>query len=135
MSVTRAKSSFKETTIYEEKVSQRGEHYYHPYYIGRFLGKGGFASCHEITAHNDDTSYAVKVIPKETDPKKKLEAIAKVSPCIIQTHEEISIIRAMDHPGIVKYYHHFQDSRNTYVILELCSGGVTSRLSRPSAIF
>jgi serine/threonine protein kinase len=67
-----------DSTVYEEKVTQKGEHYFHPYHVGRLLGRGGFATCYEVNAANDNTKYAIKIIPKDEDPQKRLEAIAKV---------------------------------------------------------
>lgn len=32
-------------------------------------------------------------------------------------------MRKLDHPNIAKLYETFQDKRNYYLILELCSGG------------
>lgn len=74
-------SAFKDSTVYEEKVTQLGEHYYHPYYVGRLLGTGGFAYCHEVRTINDSNKYAIKIIPKVTDidPKKKREAAVRVT--------------------------------------------------------
>jgi len=37
--------------------------------------------------------------------------------------QEIQIMKIMDHPNILKLYESFQDHRNIYLILELCTGG------------
>ncbi len=75
---SRKSISHQDSTVYEEKVTQKGEHYFHPYYVGRLLGRGGFASCYEVKAANDTARYAIKIIPKDDDPQKRMEAIAKV---------------------------------------------------------
>lgn len=75
---TRSKTGYKDTTVYEERVTQRGEHYYHPYYVGKLLGRGGFAYCHEVKTIGDEHTYAIKIIDKETDPKKMKEALYRV---------------------------------------------------------
>jgi len=36
---------------------------------------------------------------------------------------EISLMKIMDHPNIIKLYETFEDHRNVYLIMELCSGG------------
>jgi len=33
---------------------------------------------------------------------------------------------SLNHSNIVKYHHHFSDSSNLYIIIELCSNGVLS---------
>jgi calcium-dependent protein kinase len=36
---------------------------------------------------------------------------------------EIALMKIMDHPNIIKLYETFEDHRNVYLIMELCSGG------------
>lgn len=36
---------------------------------------------------------------------------------------EVLVLRATDHPNIVKLYETFQDAKRTYLVMELCSGG------------
>jgi calcium-dependent protein kinase len=36
---------------------------------------------------------------------------------------EIGLMKIMDHPNIIKLYETFEDHRNVYLIMELCSGG------------
>jgi len=38
-------------------------------------------------------------------------------------HLEISIMKHLHHPGIVRLYETFEDKKNIYLVLELCSGG------------
>merc|ERR1712032_368473 len=37
--------------------------------------------------------------------------------------QEIAIMKMMDHPNIVKLFETFEDHRNIYLVMELCSGG------------
>merc|ERR1719156_145974 len=37
--------------------------------------------------------------------------------------QEIAIMKMMDHPNIIKLYETFEDHRNIYLIMEICSGG------------
>merc|ERR1712190_457947 len=36
---------------------------------------------------------------------------------------EIAIMKMMDHPNVIKLYETFEDHRNIYLVMELCSGG------------
>merc|ERR1719262_1755611 len=36
---------------------------------------------------------------------------------------EIGIMKLMDHPNIIKLYENFEDQKNIYLVMELCSGG------------
>mmetsp|Transcript_20465 Transcript_20465/g.32629 ORF Transcript_20465/g.32629 Transcript_20465/m.32629 type:complete len:545 (-) Transcript_20465:251-1885(-) len=37
--------------------------------------------------------------------------------------QEIAIMKVMDHPNIIKLFETFEDRRNMYLVMELCSGG------------
>merc|ERR1712032_163536 len=37
--------------------------------------------------------------------------------------QEIAIMKMMDHPNIIKLYENYEDHRNIYLVMELCSGG------------
>jgi len=38
-------------------------------------------------------------------------------------HQEIAIMKMMDHPNIIKLHETFEDHRNIYLVMELCMGG------------
>ncbi|XP_029474132.1 serine/threonine-protein kinase PLK3 isoform X2 [Rhinatrema bivittatum] len=82
------------------------------YCKGRFLGKGGFARCYEMTEASSNRTYAVKVIPHSRVSKPyQREKIMN----------EIELHRSLHHKNIVKFSHHFEDSENIYIFLEHCS--------------
>lgn len=56
---------------------------------------------------------AVKIINK-----KYLERTAEE-----QLLSEISILKQMDHPNILKLYEFFQDPKRYFLVTELCNGG------------
>merc|ERR1712222_259105 len=37
--------------------------------------------------------------------------------------QEIAIMKVMDHPNVIKLFETFEDHRNIYLVMELCSGG------------
>jgi len=51
--------------------SQEGD----AYYIGKKLGKGGFAVCFEGRSHQSSTLFALKVVKSHVEQKKMLEKV------------------------------------------------------------
>eukprot|EP01064_Diplonema_japonicum_P026922 TRINITY_DN3853_c3_g1_i1.p1 TRINITY_DN3853_c3_g1~~TRINITY_DN3853_c3_g1_i1.p1 ORF type:complete len:847 (+),score=183.08 TRINITY_DN3853_c3_g1_i1:52-2541(+) len=82
------------------------------YLHGKLLGKGGFAKCYLVTDSDTQEDMAVKVIDKSslTKPKMKNKLVS-----------EIKIHSMMNHPNLVQYKHCFEDDRNVYIMLELCT--------------
>ncbi|XP_067932034.1 serine/threonine-protein kinase PLK1-like [Watersipora subatra] len=81
------------------------------YKKGRFLGKGGFAYCYEVTEMESMEVYACKVVSKTL---------------LVKPHQkdkmtmEIIIHRELSHKHLVGFEHHFEDNDNVYIVLELC---------------
>jgi len=80
------------------------------YVRGRFLGKGGFAKCYELT-DGSNTIYAGKIVSKTL---------------LIKPHQkdkmaqEINIHRDLHHQHVVGFQSFFEDSNFVYIVLELC---------------
>lgn len=81
------------------------------YQRGSCIGEGGFARCFQVNDGNGEI-YAAKTLAKAalTNDKTRSKLIT-----------EIKIHRAMKHPNIVRYVDCFEDDKNVYVLLELCS--------------
>ncbi|KAL3984781.1 Protein kinase domain family protein [Acanthocheilonema viteae] len=81
------------------------------YKKGRFLGKGGFARCYELTDTKDHKFYAGKVVSKllllKNHQRDKMA-------------QEIRIHRTLHHKHIVRMDGFFEDADNVYILLELC---------------
>ncbi|XP_045568457.1 serine/threonine-protein kinase PLK1 [Salmo salar] len=81
------------------------------YTRGRFLGKGGFAKCYEITDMETKEVFAGKVVPKSM---------------ILKPHQrekmssEIAIHKSLDNPHIVGFHGFFEDDDFVFVVLEIC---------------
>ncbi|XP_069838197.1 serine/threonine-protein kinase PLK1 [Dendropsophus ebraccatus] len=81
------------------------------YLRGRFLGKGGFAKCYEITDLANREVYAGKIVPKTM---------------LLKPHQkdkmtmEIAIQRSLFHKHVVGFHGFFEDNDFVYVVLELC---------------
>ena len=81
------------------------------YKKGLFLGKGGFAKWYELTDLESGTLYAGKIITKASLVKPRAKQKLK---------SEIKIHKAMKHENVVKFFHHFEDKENIYMLLEIC---------------
>lgn len=81
------------------------------YTRGRFLGKGGFAKCYEITDIDTKEVFAGKVVPKALlmKPHQK-EKMAS----------EIAIHKTLNHAHVVGFHGFFEDDDFVFVVLEIC---------------
>ena len=87
--------------------------------VGQLLGRGGFASVYRARNRRTGKVCALKIMEKETISKYKMED---------RVIQEINIHSRMRFPGIVRFYGHFEDEENVYMVLELCEGGNLYRL-------
>ncbi|NP_001025810.2 serine/threonine-protein kinase PLK1 [Gallus gallus] len=81
------------------------------YVRGRFLGKGGFARCYELTEAESREVYAGKVVPKSLLAKPHQKEKMSM---------EIAIHRSLAHRHVVGFQSFFEDGDFVYVVLELC---------------
>ena len=99
--------------IIEEKIANiMGDPIIKKYAKGKFLGKGGFAKCYEVTNLEKYYIYAAKIIPKATLRKSRHRQ---------KLLSEIKIHRSLNHPNIVRFEHVFEDHQNVYILLEICT--------------
>ncbi len=98
--------------IKEIKEDYFGETEVEEWVKGPFLGKGGFARCHEITNQKTQRKFAAKIISKNNLKKNKHKQ---------KLYSEIKIQLSLKHPNIVQLEHVFEDSKHVYILLELCS--------------
>lgn len=82
------------------------------FFRGRFLGKGGFARCHEVIDRDSQETLACKVVDKEII--KKPHHREKMA-------QEIEIHRRLHHDNVVAFHGCFEDKKFIYILLELCS--------------
>mmetsp|Transcript_27769 Transcript_27769/g.27650 ORF Transcript_27769/g.27650 Transcript_27769/m.27650 type:complete len:110 (+) Transcript_27769:65-394(+) len=88
--------------------------------MGKLLGKGGYAKCYEALDLNTKKVYAIKIVNRskitQEENKKKLETEIKlhkyVSSSAIKSDDKVS--------NIAKLYQYFEDTKNVYILLELC---------------
>lgn len=66
----------------------------------------------------------VKAKHKATSAVRAIKSISKAQmKNIDRFRQEISIMKQMDHPNIIRLYESFEDNRFIYLVLELCVGG------------
>ncbi|KAM3864627.1 serine/threonine-protein kinase PLK1 [Diretmus argenteus] len=81
------------------------------YTRGRFLGKGGFAKCYEITDVETKQVFAGKIVPKSMILKQHQRE---------KMTSEIAIHKSLDHANIVGFHGFFEDDDFVFVVLEIC---------------
>jgi len=79
--------------------------------VEKVLGEGSFGSVRKCRKKDTGQWRAVKTISK-----KRVKNVDRFT-------EEMNIMKLLDHPNIVRLYETFDDERNVYLVLELCSGG------------
>jgi len=66
----------------------------------------------EATLIGHDLSVAIKSVSKE-----------KVKGNLTILKRELDVMRAVDHPNLIKYYEAYEDERYIHIVMELCTGG------------
>ncbi|XP_026189817.1 calcium-dependent protein kinase 2 [Cyclospora cayetanensis] len=77
----------------------------------RKLGQGTYGSVCRAVNKATKTVRAVKTISKS-----KVRNVKRFK-------QEISIMKSLDHPNIIKLFETFEDHKNVYLVMELCRGG------------
>ncbi len=77
------------------------------------LGKGAFGEVRLVVDNVTKEMRAMKVIPKENC--SELASASVIA--------EISVLKKLDHPNILKLFEFYQDADNYYLITEYCTGG------------
>jgi len=83
------------------------------YTIGKKLGEGSYGEVKLVTHKKTLMKRAMKIIKKNSIPEKEKKSMLK----------EVSILKSLDHPNIIKIFDLYEDSKNYYLITEYCSGG------------
>jgi len=117
----RTQSDVKPKLIEERILTENGDIHIRKYQLGRFLGRGAFASCFELCALDTQHIYAAKVVQKQTlqHTRTKQKLIT-----------EVQLHKSLNHSGIVRYEHYFEDSERVYLLLELCGDNLQEVLTR-----
>eukprot|EP00743_Colponemidia_sp_Colp-15_P006246 GILK01006720.1.p1 GENE.GILK01006720.1~~GILK01006720.1.p1 ORF type:complete len:776 (-),score=140.89 GILK01006720.1:210-2465(-) len=107
--------------IIDKRIRSNGETVIKRYLKGRFLGKGGFARCHEVRDMENKVIHAAKIVAKNTLTKARAKQ---------KLMSEIKIHCSLTHPNVVRFEHFFEDDHNVYILLEMCGNQTLNELLR-----
>ncbi|XP_039118346.1 CBL-interacting serine/threonine-protein kinase 21-like isoform X5 [Dioscorea cayenensis subsp. rotundata] len=92
------------------------------YCLGRMIGEGAFAKVKLAVDVHTNRQVAVKIIDKQTVIKNKI---------MYQIKREISTMKLLNHPHIVRIYEVIATKTKIYLIMEYASGGqLTDRMCK-----
>jgi calcium-dependent protein kinase len=83
------------------------------YKIGKTLGEGAYGKVYQVQHRTTGMIRGMKAIKKKSVLKEEQEKL----------FSEVSILKDLDHPNIVKLYELYQDENYYYLIMEFCTGG------------
>jgi calcium-dependent protein kinase len=83
----------------------------HYTFLNQTLGEGSYGFVKVATRNSDGVRRAIKIIPKKRIKRPELLT------------REISIMKQIDHPNIVKLYETYEDIQYIYLPMEICEGG------------
>ncbi|KAJ4884874.1 Protein kinase superfamily protein [Raphanus sativus] len=83
------------------------------YELGRRLGSGSFAVVWQAKHRSSGSEVAIKEIDKKLLNPKVRDSLLK----------EISILRTIDHPNIIRLHESIETGDRIFLVLEYCSGG------------
>ena len=98
-------------------VQREGSKVYDVYEKLQFLGEGSFGSVYKVKRKNSDQREIIRA----------LKEISKEKMCLNEENSEeirneISVLKSLDHPNIMKIYEFYEDKENMYLITEFCGG-------------
>jgi len=80
----------------------------------KLLGKGGFGQVWLTTRLSDNINMACKVVDKNR---------SKSTSSLQALHDEVSLMKQLQHPGIIKFHCGYETKKKLYIMMELCTGG------------
>ena len=91
-------------------IRMKEDNIFDEYEIKEKLGEGAYG-------------YVYKVTQKTTNYLRAVKAIKKNSVDYEEFSNEMELLKALDHPNIIKLFDCYQDKRYYYMVEEYCSGG------------
>ncbi|KAL7744260.1 hypothetical protein ACLKA6_009218 [Drosophila palustris] len=90
------------------------------YEVLAVMGNGAFGTCYKVKDKITGELYAWKGMNYDELDDEKCESLIS----------EISVLRQLQHPNIVQYYHHLvnREAKSIYIVMECCDGGDLAQL-------
>ncbi|XP_030568661.1 serine/threonine-protein kinase Nek2 [Drosophila novamexicana] len=90
------------------------------YEVLAVMGNGAFGTCYKVKDKTTGVLYAWKGMNYDELGDEKCESLIS----------EISVLRQLQHPNIVQYYHHLvnREAKSIYIVMECCDGGDLAQL-------
>ena len=95
------------------------------------VGCGGVFSCWPTTRKKKARPRRLTSTPREIFALKSIHLRLLKKENLDELRNEIAILKALDHPNIVKAYEVYEGHQNIYVVMEHCSGGEPCPPHRP----
>ena len=83
------------------------------------MGEGSFSQVFHGVDTNDGSRVAIKVVKYSSLSSRVAEGLLK---------NEVSILKELDHPNVLKCLDNFSSKNNCYIICELCENGDLEKL-------
>lgn len=116
------KNSGKETTktIIKMSTTEFAHKTLQDYEVLAVMGNGAFGTCYKVKDKITGELYAWKGMNYDELDDEKCESLIS----------EISVLRQLQHPNIVQYYHHLvnREAKSIYIVMECCDGGDLAQL-------
>jgi calcium-dependent protein kinase len=84
------------------------------YRLGKLIGTGTYGEVRMCFHRESGAKRAVKIIRKDLMTNEGLRA---------NLDKEISILRSLDHPNVVRIFEFFEEVKRLYIVMEFCKGG------------
>ena len=102
-------------------VQRNDSKVYEDYEKLQFLGEGSFGSVYKVRRKNSGQREIIRA----------MKEISKEKMCLNEENSqeirnEISVLKNLDHPNIMKIYEFYEDKENMYLITEFCGGDVSN---------
>ncbi|EDV91648.1 serine/threonine-protein kinase Nek1 [Drosophila grimshawi] len=90
------------------------------YEVLAVMGNGAFGTCYKVKDKTTGVLYAWKGMNYDDLDDERCESLIS----------EISVLRQLQHPNIVQYYHHLvnREAKSIYIVMECCDGGDLAQL-------
>ena len=99
-------------------IIQRGDsRVYDAYDKLQFLGEGSFGSVYKVKRKNSGERVIIRALKEISKEKMCLNEESSE-----EIRNEISVLKSLDHPNIMKIYEFYEDKEKMYLITEFCGG-------------